>query len=151
MEIIFSNKLKYLNDETETIRKHGYDNAVKIQSCLDTLKFSRSLFMDKYYEYKPNYAVHPGRILADYLERKGSTDEEFARLIGWSLDLLSNLLSSKISVDIGMAEKLFKATKIRKKFRLDLQANYDKTYATRNITPSISSTTYHIPLSASGK
>jgi proteic killer suppression protein len=44
MKVIFSNKLKYLNDETETIRKHGYDNAMKIQNCLDTLKFSKNLF-----------------------------------------------------------------------------------------------------------
>jgi addiction module HigA family antidote len=107
--------------------------------------------MDKLHEYKPNYAVHPGRILADYLERKGCSNDEFAKLIGWSLDLLSGLLNSKISIDLGMAQKLYKATKIRKKFWLDLQSNYDKTYQTQSITPSISTASYHIPLTASSK
>jgi proteic killer suppression protein len=43
MKLIFTNKFKYLDDDKEVVRKHGFVNAKKIINCLNALRVAHCL------------------------------------------------------------------------------------------------------------
>lgn len=46
-------------------------------------------------QFKPDYAVPPGWILAEYLETRGMSQAEFARRCGCSPDLISGIIAGE--------------------------------------------------------
>jgi len=49
-------------------------------------------------EYNPNYAVHPGRHIAELLETLSMSSDEFAGKIGVPTELLKKIIKGKASV-----------------------------------------------------
>lgn len=57
------------------------------------------------YRYDPDYAVPPGLILAEHIEARGFSREEFARRCGQPLELISALISGQARLEPAMAQK----------------------------------------------
>jgi proteic killer suppression protein len=76
MNLIFTNKTKYLENEKETRRKHGHENAIKIANCfalirssdnlqefLEERMFGCHLLRGKYENCYGLHIIHPHRIV----------------------------------------------------------------------------------------
>ena len=60
--------------------------------------------------FEPDYAVAPGKIVAEYMECRGLTQAELARRCGRSAELISEIIAGKAPVDPETAlqfEKVF--------------------------------------------
>jgi HTH-type transcriptional regulator/antitoxin HigA len=82
--------------------------------------------MDKLYDFEPDWTVHPGRIVKEFLDDDEYTNEAFAKKVGWSVKFLEDLLDGKTSITNDMAEKFCKVLGMSKQFWLNLQANYEE-------------------------
>jgi HTH-type transcriptional regulator/antitoxin HigA len=104
--------------------------------------------MGKMYDYKPDYATHPGEIVDEYIEQTHCSKEDFAKKIGWSLNILENLVNGKIPITDKMAKELSKATDMSKKFWLNLQENYENIIERLNNQKQLDLNNYKKPISA---
>ena len=82
--------------------------------------------MTNLYEYKPNYAVHPGETLKEKLEELGMSPTEFAIRTGKPIKTISNLINGKSSITPEMAVQFEKVLKIPARFWLKHQADFDE-------------------------
>lgn len=57
----------------------------------------------KTYPYKPDYIVPPGWILEEYLEVRGISQGEFARLCGRDPELIAGIIAGEMPVDAATA------------------------------------------------
>ena len=57
----------------------------------------------KTYPYKPDYIVPPGWILEEYLEVRGISPGDFARLCGRSPELIAGIIAGEVPVDAATA------------------------------------------------
>jgi addiction module HigA family antidote len=81
--------------------------------------------MSKKFVYCPNYAVHPGAIVLEYLDQYQCSIEDFSKKINWSVNYLNSFIEGKISVNYDMAKQLSQATGMSVKIWLNLQKNYN--------------------------
>ena len=72
------------------------------------------------------HPIHPGSyIRKNFLDPRGLTVSEAARLIGVSRPSLSNFLNGKVSATANMATRLERTFGVSAKKLLDLQTEYD--------------------------
>jgi len=77
-------------------------------------------------EFKPNYAVPPGRTLEDILWFRELSISELAEKTGFSQKVLADVVSDKTPIDPGMAIQFEKALGVFASFWLNLEENYQK-------------------------
>ena len=63
----------------------------------------------KTYPYKPDYIVPPGWILEEYLEVRGISIVDFARLCGRSPELIAGIIAGEMPVDVATAAEFERA------------------------------------------
>ena len=69
--------------------------------------------------------IHPGQVVADYIQSLEWTQAEFARRIGITPKTVSKLLNGKASIKPYMAIGLERLSKKPARFWLQLQTDYD--------------------------
>ena len=75
--------------------------------------------------YEPDFAVHPGETISEYIESSGMSRTEFAKRLGMSIQNLSRILNGKFAVSPETANALERVTGVTSTFWLKLQALYD--------------------------
>ena len=55
------------------------------------------------YRFEPDYAASPGEILAEYLEVRGISPEDFAQLCGRDPELIAGIIAEEVPVDAATA------------------------------------------------
>jgi addiction module HigA family antidote len=81
--------------------------------------------MSKKFVYCPDYAVHPGAIVLEYLDQYQYSIEDFSKKINWSIEYLNKFIKGKLPVNDDIAKQLSVATGMSVKIWLNLQRNYD--------------------------
>lgn len=76
-------------------------------------------------DWSPEWAVHPGDQLAEYLEARGLTQAAFARLAGMTPKLVSTIIKGSNPVTAATALKLERVLGLKAIVWLNLQAQYD--------------------------
>ena len=80
-------------------------------------------------EYYPDYAVHPGRTLAEVLKERGITQRELAARLGLSEKTVSQIVNGKAPVTPEVAVGLDRVTAVPARFWCTRQAQYDEAVA----------------------
>lgn len=75
--------------------------------------------------WSPNWATHPGEHLAEYIETKGWSQAEFARIADLSPKLVSTIVTGKNPVTPDTAIKLERVLGVKAQIWLNLQTNWD--------------------------
>lgn len=75
--------------------------------------------------FAPDWRTHPGDHLQEYLEVRGLTQAEFARLAGVTPKLVSEIISGKNPVSPESAMRFQRVLGLRAEIWLDLQAKWD--------------------------
>lgn len=89
--------------------------------------------MSTFINYKPNYAIHPGEIIFDYLEHYGWDQSELADRAGLSLNTINRIVQGKPREDHKdritreIAERFARVFGMKSSFFMNLQAFYDET------------------------
>lgn len=110
--------------------------------------------MAETYPYEPDFAVHPGETLHEYIEYSPMGYLEFAEKLGISLEELNNILAGKASITKDFAERLANITDVSYQFWLNLQKRYDEfqskqqEQAKQNNGDIIGETSLHVTLIA---
>jgi|694.fasta_scaffold22859_4 HTH-type transcriptional regulator/antitoxin HigA len=78
------------------------------------------------YEFKPNWAVRPGEIVAEYIQYYGWSQREFAHRLGLHENTVSNIIKSKDKITPEIAEKFARVFGMKTSFFINLQALYDE-------------------------
>ena len=77
-------------------------------------------------EYRPNYAVHPGRHISELIETLNISEAEFSNKIGISKKQLKDIISGKASITADIANAMPNVYDgYSPKLWLSFQANYD--------------------------
>ncbi|OGC92861.1 MAG: addiction module antidote protein, HigA family [candidate division Zixibacteria bacterium RBG_16_53_22] len=84
------------------------------------------------YDYKPDYAVHPGEILEETLDAKGITKTEFAERCGLSLKTISQIINGKAPVTAESAIQFERVLGISSSIWNNLNANHELFVAKKN-------------------
>lgn len=79
--------------------------------------------------FNPNYAVHPGRILAEDIRALKMTQVELANRIGVQKSLINEIIKGKRSINAKIAVLLEKVIDEPAGFWLQLQSKYDEIIA----------------------
>ena len=80
---------------------------------------------EKFIKYKPNYNVHPGELIIDYLEYMSIGTPNLSNLTKIDLNVLEDIVYNKGRITQEIAEKL-KPMGYSKEFRLNCQKSYDE-------------------------
>jgi len=75
--------------------------------------------------FNPNYTVHPGEYILEFIETASLKREDFAETIGISLEQLEDIINGKSGID----EKIANAMAIygyAPKYWLSMQAGYER-------------------------
>ena len=80
-------------------------------------------------EYYPDYAVHPGRTLAEVLTERGMTQRELAARLTLSEKTVSQIVNGKAPVTPEVAVGLDRVTAVPARFWCTRQAQYDEAVA----------------------
>src|SRR4051812_22518860 len=75
--------------------------------------------------WSPDWATHPGSHLAEYIEVKGWTQAEFARIADLTAKLVSTIVSGKNPVTPETAIKFERVLGLKAEVWLNLQTNWD--------------------------
>ena len=75
-------------------------------------------------QYKPDYAVPPGWVLAEYLETRGISQAEFARRCGCSLKLISDIIAGVAPVSLKTALQFEKVLGLKATVWLGIESEY---------------------------
>jgi HTH-type transcriptional regulator / antitoxin HigA len=102
-------------------------------------------------EWSPNWATHPGEHLAEYLEVRGWSQAEFARIADLSPKLANTIINGKNPVTPETALKLERVLGLKAEVWLQLQANWDLFHARdaeqrRAATPDAKSALAQFPI-----
>jgi addiction module HigA family antidote len=81
--------------------------------------------MSKPHDFEPDWAVHPGELVEEFMEQDGISKQDFSEKTGWSMEFIEDLLSCNITITVIIAEKLSKAIGMKTKFWLKAQEVYD--------------------------
>jgi len=82
---------------------------------------------NRVYEYRPDYAIHPGEYIAELLEAKGMKQTELALRLGVTTKHLNNIINGKAQITPEMAKSLQNVFNYPSKYWLSLQATFDVT------------------------
>ena len=77
-------------------------------------------------QYKPDYAVHPGEILEEYLEAHGMKQAELAAQTGLTKEVISEIIQGNAPITAGTAYKLQCVFNRPAHLWENLQRNYDE-------------------------
>ena len=80
-------------------------------------------------DYQPDTAMHPGELLAEYLEAYGMTQTELAERTGLSKKVINGIVRAKAPVTADTAVKLHRIFGKPSHFWDNLQKNYDSIMA----------------------
>ena len=75
-------------------------------------------------QYKPDYAVPPGWVLAEHLETEGLSQAEFARRCGCSLKLISGIIAGVAPVSLETALQFEKVLGLKATVWTGIESNY---------------------------
>ncbi len=81
--------------------------------------------------WTPNWATHPGEHLEEYLDARGLTQAQFARIAGLTPKLVSEIINKKNPVSPDTAIALERVLGLKAYIWTDLQANWDLLQARR--------------------
>lgn len=84
------------------------------------------------HEWNPDWALHPGEHLEEYLEERNWSQAEFARLSGMSTKLVSEIISGKNPVTPETALKLERVLGLKAYIWTGLQSDWDLHQARRD-------------------
>ena len=98
--------------------------------------------MAETYPYEPDFAVHPGETLHEYIEYSPMGYLEFAEKLGISLEELNNILAGKASITKDFAERLANITDVSYQFWINLQKRYDEFQAKQQAKQNNEDITY---------
>jgi HTH-type transcriptional regulator / antitoxin HigA len=76
-------------------------------------------------DFAPNWAVHPGEVLAEHLEAQGMSQAELARRTGLTPKLVSEIISGKNRVSVNTARGLGPVLGLAPIVWLNMQAEWD--------------------------
>lgn len=76
------------------------------------------------YEYKPDYAVSPGSVLAERLAAHGLSQAELARRCGRSAKLISEIVAGKASIEPETALQLEGVLDVAAHIWLGIESDY---------------------------
>ena len=76
------------------------------------------------YEYHPDYAVPPGSVLDEHLAARGFSHAEFARRCGLPVNLISEIVAGKASVEPATASQFEKVLGMDARIWLGIEADY---------------------------
>ena len=75
-------------------------------------------------QYKPDYAVAPGSVLAEYLETRGISQAEFARRCGCSPKLISDIVAGVAPVSLETALQFERVLGLKATVWLGIESEY---------------------------
>ena len=78
----------------------------------------------KRYEFNPDYAVPPGRVLKERLAAHNISHAEFARRCGRSVKLISEIIAGEAPVDPGTARQFESVLGMAAEIWLGIEADY---------------------------
>ena len=81
--------------------------------------------MDRVNEYNPNYTVHPGEYILEFIETAQLKRADFADKIGVSIERLEDIINGKSGIDEKIAEAMT-VYGYSPKYWLSMQAGYEK-------------------------
>ncbi len=76
-------------------------------------------------KHEPNYAVHPGVILKDFMQTLNLKQTDLAISAGINRSMLNEIINGKRPITVSTARRLEKDFGLPATFWLNLQANYD--------------------------
>ena len=74
--------------------------------------------------YEPNYAVPPGWVLAEYLEVRGTSQTEFARLCGRSRKSINEIVAGKAALQPKAALQFERVLGLDARIWMGMEADY---------------------------
>lgn len=80
--------------------------------------------MSNIIEYGDLIAFHPGSYIEEIIEDSNISQDEFAKKLGLSNEVVNDLINGKQNVDIEIANKLSKVTGISAQSWLNIQLSY---------------------------
>jgi addiction module HigA family antidote len=81
--------------------------------------------MSKFGKFEPDWTVHPGELVDEFMEQDGYSKEDLSKNTGWSLEFINEILSGNISITNDIADKLSKTIGMKKHFWLKAQETYE--------------------------
>ena len=81
--------------------------------------------IDRINEYTPNYTVHPGEYILEFIETAKLKKEDFAENIGISSERLEEIITGKASIDESIANAMT-IYGYSPKYWLSMQSGYEK-------------------------
>ena len=76
--------------------------------------------MPSFTNYKPNYAIHPGEDVADFMHYNGWTQREFASRTGLHENTVSNIIKGEDRITPEIAERFARVFNTRPSFFINL-------------------------------
>ena len=83
------------------------------------------------YKFEPDYAIHPGELLADCLDEMNITSAELAMKMGCRTEIIDSILIGDSPITAEIAKLLETALSIPAHIWNNAQAGYDKFYEQR--------------------
>jgi HTH-type transcriptional regulator / antitoxin HigA len=83
--------------------------------------------MPNFTNYKPNYAIHPGEIVIDYIQYYGWSQREFAERAGLHENTVGKIIKGEDRITPEIAERFARIFGMKNSFFMNLQALYDET------------------------
>jgi len=84
-----------------------------------------------YYKYDPDYAIHPGELLADCLDEMNITSAELAIKIGCQTEIVDSILLGNLPITLEIAKMIEAALSIPEHIWINAQAGYDEFHETQ--------------------
>lgn len=78
------------------------------------------------YNFKPNWAIHPGEIIIDYIQYYGWTQREFAERTGLHENTISKIIKGEDRITPEIAERFARVFGMKASFFMNLQVLYDE-------------------------
>jgi HTH-type transcriptional regulator/antitoxin HigA len=83
--------------------------------------------MANFTNYEPNYAIHPGECIVDFVQYRGWNQREFAQRTGLHENTVSNIIKGQDRITLEIAERLARVFGMKTSFFINLQTLYDET------------------------
>jgi len=83
------------------------------------------------YKFEPDYATHPGELLADCLDELQITSAELAMRMGCQAEIVDSILIGESPITVEIAIMIENSLSIPAHIWTNLQAGYDKFYEQR--------------------
>ena len=77
-------------------------------------------------QFKPDYAIPPGWILEEYLQTMGTSQTEFARRCGLSLDLVNGIITGEAPLEPAAALQFERVLGLDAGIWLGIESRYSR-------------------------